>query len=66
MDKRTPVKEWNGVIKGWVIQKPNGDKLITDFAGTIKGRYWVSDDTTRDFGNRIVYRGDMLLAMLDR
>ena len=65
MDTRIPVKSWNGVIKGWIIEKPNGDKVITDFSGAIKGRYWASDDTTRDFGGRIVYRGDMLTSMLN-
>ena len=43
-----------------------GNKTVRDFYGDIKGYYKKSDNTTRDFYQRIVARGDqsgMLLTM---
>lgn len=60
------IRDFNGRIIGYIETDKQGNKTIRDFYGIIKGYYKKSDNTTRDFYQRIVARGDqsgMLLTM---
>lgn len=65
MDKET-IRDFSGRILGYKIHKPNGDIQIRDFYGRLLGTYRKSDNTTRDFYNRIVARGDQTSMLLGR
>lgn len=65
MDKET-IRDFGGRIIGYKIYKPNGDIQIRDFYGRLLGTYRKSDNTTRDFYNRIVARGDQTSMLLGR
>ena len=63
MAKET-IRDFYGKIIGYYEHKPNGDITVTDFYGRILGYYRKSDDTTRDFYNRIVAKGNCLGMLL--
>ena len=52
------IKDFSGRIIGYREKLSNDDIRITDFYGRILGYYRKKDNTTRDFYNRIVARGD--------
>lgn len=54
------IKDFNGRIIGYVEELSNKDKRVTDFYGRVIGYYRKRDNTTRDFYNRIVARGDQV------
>lgn len=55
---KNTIRDFSGKIIGYIEDFPNGDKRVTDFYGRILGYYRKQDNTTRDFYNRIVARGD--------
>ena len=57
------IKDYYGKIIGYVETMSNNDKRVTDFYGRLLGYYRKYDNTTRDFYNRVVARGDNV-AML--
>ena len=57
------IKYYYGKIIGYVETMSNNDKRVTDFYGRLLGYYRKYDNTTRDFYNRVVARGDNV-AML--
>ena len=57
---KTAIKDFTGRILGYISTDSSGNKTVTDFYGRTLGYYRASDDTTRDFYNRIVARGDQV------
>lgn len=67
MIKKNPIKEFSGVIIGWVSEDTTtGDKTLTDFGGVVLGYYRKRRDVTTDFLGRELYRGDNLSALLPK
>ena len=62
----TIIRNFQGVIIGKIIEKPNGDKEVRDFYGVILGRYDKFTDTTRDFYGRVIARGDCCAMLLNK
>jgi len=59
------IQKFNGQIIGWTEEYP--DKIIiANFAGKILGIYDKRSDTTREFGGRIIAKGNHLSMLLDR
>ena len=46
MSEKKTIRNFARQIKGYVEEKPNGDKVVTDFGGRILGYYHASSDTT--------------------
>ena len=55
---RNEIRDFSGRIIGYVEELSNGDKRVSDFYNRVLGYYRKKDNTTRDFYNRIVARGD--------
>ena len=64
MAYRETIREFSGVIIGYLDHESNGDITVKTFGGKILGRYRKSDDTTVDFYGKILYRGNMAPALL--
>ena len=64
--QREHIKDWTGKIIGTVETENNGDKVIKDFYGRIKGTYAKKLDMTKDFYGRPVGKGDQLISLLYR
>jgi hypothetical protein len=64
--QREHIKDWTGKIIGTLETKNNGDKVIKDFYGRIKGTYVKKLDMTKDFYGRPVGKGDQLISLLYR
>ena len=52
------IQDWTGKTIGWREVKPNGDIVIRDFYGKIRGKYDKYCDVTRDFYGTILAKGD--------
>ena len=61
---RETIREFSGVIIGYLEHESNGDIIVRDFSGRNLGKYEASSDTTKDFYGRILYRGNMAAALL--
>ena len=58
------IKEFSGRIIGTIEVDGRGNKTVKAFGGRILGYYDASQDVTKEFGGRILYRGDMASALL--
>jgi len=58
------IREFSGVIIGYIDTASNGDKTVTNYYGKILGYYKKSYDHTTDFYGKILYHGDMAAALL--
>lgn len=65
MDQEIKIKDFYGRIKGTIIVKPNGDKLVKNFYGRILGDYKAGMNVTRDFYGRIIAQGDAAASLID-
>ena len=61
---RETIREYSGMIVGYIDHESNGDKTVRSYSGQILGYYRANDDTTRSYSGRILYRGDMAAALL--
>lgn len=61
---RETIREFSGMIVGYLDHESNGDITVRTFTGKILGRYERSSDTTKDFYGKILYRGNMAPALL--
>lgn len=52
------IRDFSGVVIGSIETDAVGNKTVRDFYGRILGYYRKADDTTRNFYNVIVARGD--------
>ena len=64
MAYRETIREFSGVIIGYLDHESNGDITVRSFYGKILGRYERSSDVTKDFYGKILYRGNMAAALL--
>lgn len=55
---KTAIRDFSGLIIGWIEEESSGDKTVRDFSGKILGYYNKSRDVTTDFLGRILTRGD--------
>ena len=58
------IKEYSGRILGTIETDGRGNKTVKSYGGKILGYYDASQDVTKEFGGRILYRGDMASALL--
>jgi len=58
------IREFSGVIIGYIDTLSNGDKVVTNFSGVILGYYRKSLNITTNFEGVILYKGDMASALL--
>ena len=61
---RETIREFSGVIIGYLEHESNGDITVKNFYGKILGRYVAREDVTKDFYGKILYRGNMASALL--
>ena len=64
MSEKKTIRNFARQIKGYVEEKSNGDKVVTDFGGRILGYYNASSDTTTDFYGRIISYGDTASGLI--
>ncbi len=62
--KTETIKDWRGVIIGFIDYKDNGDKEARKFNGGIVGKYNASLDITTDWRGHMVSKGDTLISFL--
>ena len=61
---KDPVKDFNGIILGWVETDEEGNQRVRDFKGFIVATYDKSMNVTREFSGRIITRGNTAIGML--
>ncbi len=61
---KTPVKDFNGRILGWIVTEPDGRQKAMDFKGKLLGTYYPDRNTTNDFYGRVLYRGNMITSLI--
>lgn len=61
---RETIREYSGMIVGYLDHDSNGDVTVKKYSGIIIGYYRKSSDTTTDLAGRILYRGNMAPALL--
>lgn len=59
------IKDWRGRILGSIESYSNGDKVVKDFYGRIKGRYKKNANVTTDFYGRKIAKGDQCSMLLN-
>lgn len=64
MIQRERIKDWTGKLIGFIDTDPEGNKVIRDFYGRIKGKYNKRLNITQDFYGRTVAKGDQSAMML--
>ena len=64
MAYRETIREYSGMIIGYLDHESNGDIVAKEYSGVIIGYYRKSSDVTTDFHGRILYRGNMAPALL--
>ena len=61
---QTPIKDFYGVIIGYIDEDSQGNKVATDFYRRKVGTYDKRSDVTRDFYGRIVSKGDTTSSLI--
>ena len=61
---RETIRDYAGMIIGYLDHESNGDITVRGYNGMLLGRYEKSSDTTKDISGRILYRGNMAPALL--
>ena len=64
MSQRETIRDFSGMIVGYLDHESNGDIVARTFSGKTLGRYEASSGNTKDFYGRILYRGNMAPALL--
>ncbi len=64
MEDLLAIRNANGVLKGHIEIKPNGDKVVTDFMWNVLGYYRSFNDTTTDYNGRIISYGDTASGLI--
>ena len=57
--ERMTIKQFGGLVVGYIDIESNGDKTVKDFNLRILGYYDRSRDVTTDFYKRIIAYGDV-------
>ena len=58
------IRDFYGRIVGTLETDSQGNVTARDFYGRIKGKYQKYDDTTRDFYNRVISKGNTVASLL--
>lgn len=61
---RETIREFSGMIIGYLDHCSNGDVEAVSFSGRKLGKYVKQSDVTTDFYGKILYRGNMAAALL--
>ena len=61
---RETIRDYGGMIVGYLDHESNGDIVARGYNGLILGRYEKSSDTTKNYAGRIIWRGNMAAALL--
>lgn len=61
---RETIKKCSGQIVGYLDHESNGDIIAKSYSGRILGKYERSSNTTKDYGGRILFYGNMSAALL--
>ena len=61
---RETIRDYAGMIVGYLDHESNGDITARGYNGLIIGRYDKASDTTRNYAGRIIWRGNMAAALL--
>lgn len=64
MAMRETIRDYAGMIIGYLDHESNGNIVAKAYNGMILGRYDAASDTTKDYAGRILYRGNMAAALL--
>ena len=64
MARRETIRDYAGLIIGYLDYESNGDVTARNLAGQKLGYYEAMSGTTKDFYGRILYRGNMAPALL--
>ena len=59
-----PVKDRAGTVVGTIETQPNGDQILRDKDGAVRGYYDTEGDFTRDANKSIVAKGNKLRSMI--
>lgn len=62
--KEEKIRDFYGRIIGTLETDNQGNVVAKDFYGRMKGKYQKYDDTTRDFYNRIISKGNTVVSLL--
>lgn len=60
------IKDYYGKMIGRIEEQPNGDKVVRDYYGMIKGYYRKSQNITVDYYGKLVAQGDVASSLLYR
>lgn len=66
MLKRQQIRDFYGRLLGTVYTDTQGNRILRDFHGRLRGKYDKKQDVTRDFYGKIVSHGDSLTSLLTR
>lgn len=58
------IRDFYNRIIGYIDEDSNGNKTARDFYRVILGRYDKNANVTKDFGGRIIARGDMTSGLI--
>lgn len=61
---RQIIRDFKGIILGYVDTDEKGNKTVRDFQERILGYYDSNLDVTRDFQGRILARGDVASSLI--
>ena len=61
---RETIRDYAGMIVGYLDHESNGDIVARGYNQMILGRYDKASDTTRNYAGRIIWRGNMAAALL--
>ena len=59
-----PIRDRAGNIVGSIETQPNGDQVLRNQSGEVRGYYEVGGDFTRDADKNIVAKGNKLRSMI--
>jgi hypothetical protein len=59
-----PIRDRAGQVVGSIETQPNGDQVLRNAQGEIKGYYEQQGDHTRDADQNIVAKGNKLRSMI--
>ena len=64
MKNKEFIRDYYNKILGSIETDTLGNKIVRDFYGKILGRYDARTNTTRDFYNRVVAKGDFSASLI--
>lgn len=62
---KTPIRDFYGKIIAYTEEMQNGDIIVRDFYGRIKGKYDKKYNVTRDFYGKILAKGNQVGLLIN-